>query len=224
MADSYETIRTWIIRGNLKPGQRLLETQLAEQLGMSRTPVREALRRLEIEGLIQFAPNKGAVVKKYTQEELNYIFNLRVLLEGYAAEQAALNRKEHHCEEIASLNEEFETFYGIVKSQGKLEGQVDRFVAINEKFHHLIWMATGNPQLPVMLERIMVIPLVYKTYDKYSYEQVGNSLSAHMTIGTAIINRDHIRAEIAMKEHILAGRDYAFTFLSDRQQNADFSR
>jgi DNA-binding GntR family transcriptional regulator len=214
MADTYETIRTWIIRGELQPGQRLLETQLAEQLGISRTPVREALRRLEIEGLIQFAPNKGAIVKKYTVEELHHIFNLRVLLEGYSAGQAAYNRKEQHCTEIATLNEEFKTFYKIVKSQGILEGHVEKFVAINQKFHHIIGDASGNPQLPIMLDRIMVIPLIYQSYHKYTYEQVGNSLSAHETIGKAIIAQDPVRAEIAMKEHILVGRDHAFTFLS----------
>ncbi|WCK55255.1 GntR family transcriptional regulator [Aneurinibacillus sp. Ricciae_BoGa-3] len=213
MSDTYETLRTWIIRGALEPNQRLLEAQLADQLKISRTPIREALRRLEIEGLIRFTPNRGAVVRSYSVDEINHIFNLRVLLEGFAAQQAAYNRNDQHGLEIIFLIEQFKDLYEQVKTDGILEGHVDKFVEINQKFHHLIWNASENPQLPYILDRLMVIPLIYKSYHKYTYEQVGNSLTAHTTIGNAVIHKDPVRAEIAMKEHILVGRDHAFSFL-----------
>jgi DNA-binding GntR family transcriptional regulator len=214
MSDTYETIRKWIIQGVLEPGQRLFETQLAEQMGISRTPIRESLRRLEIEGLIQFTPNRGAVVKKYGTDEIAHIFNLRVLIEGYSAQQAALNRTESHCDEIQSLNDQFKTLFESVKEQQVLEDHVVQFVAINQKFHHVIWEASANPQLPMLLDRLIVIPLIYKSYHKYNFEQMGHSLSAHEIIGNSIIKHDPVRAEIAMKEHILAGRDHAFSFLT----------
>jgi DNA-binding GntR family transcriptional regulator len=213
MADTYETIRTEIIHGILEPGQRLYEEHLAENMGTSRTPVREALRRLETEGLVEFTRNKGAVVKKYSMEEINNIFSMRVLLEGYAAQQAAWHRNSQHLEEFTVLNDQFKSLFEIVKKNEVLEGYVDRFVEINQNFHRVIWEASNNALLPNTLNRLMVIPLIYKTYDKYNYRQIEKSLTAHQTISQAISHKDAERAEIAMKEHIISGRDQTVSFL-----------
>ncbi|ADG06844.1 GntR family transcriptional regulator [Kyrpidia tusciae] len=209
MADAYETIRGWILEGTLAPGERLREEQLAERLGVSRTPVREALRRLETEGLVRLIPNRGAAVTAYSTADIRHYFDLRVLLEGYAAAQAALYRTSDDVETLRALTHRFEELYRVISVQGKSREHIRTFTDINQHFHGTVWRASGNPHLPNLLNRIIVVPLVYRSFDQYSVEQILASVDSHRVITKAVAERDPLRAETAMREHILKGRDHA---------------
>ncbi|MBX6395440.1 MAG: GntR family transcriptional regulator, partial [Alicyclobacillaceae bacterium] len=214
MADAYETIRDWILKGILAPGERLREEHLAGRLGISRTPVREALRRLETEGLVRLIPNRGAAVTTYSPKDIHHFFNLRVLLEGYAAAQAALHRTEEDVVHLQELNRRFEDLYRTILARGKTPESMQTFADVNQDFHATVWNASGNPLLPNLLSRIVVVPLVYRSYHQYTLDQIRESLEAHQTITRALEDRDPLRAETAIREHILKGRDHALAHLA----------
>ena len=104
----FENLREAILEGKLKPGQRLMEVQLAEQLGVSRTPIREAIRKLELEGLVVMLPRKGAYVANMSFKDLIDVLEIRASLEGLAASLAAERRRDEDIEELEKLAKEFE--------------------------------------------------------------------------------------------------------------------
>ena len=104
----FENLRTAILDGNLKAGQRLMEVQLAEQLGVSRTPIREAIRKLELEGLVVMLPRKGAYVANMSFKDLIDVLEVRASLEGLAGSLAAERRRDEDIEELEKLSKEFE--------------------------------------------------------------------------------------------------------------------
>ena len=110
-----ELIRQAIVDGRLEPGRRLKEEELARELGISRTPVREALLMLQAEGLVDAAPNRGATVRSHAAEDLDDLYQLRALLEGYATRRAATRLSD---EAIDGLRESCERFDGLARRAG----------------------------------------------------------------------------------------------------------
>lgn len=135
----YRRLRRAIQRGELSPGARLIEERLAESLGVSRTPVREALYRLEREGLVVKIPHRGIVVREHDPQELREVLELRALLEGYAAYLATKRRDQ----------ELFDELEGILKaSEEALErGDIDRLIGLNTEFHETLYRRCGNRRL-----------------------------------------------------------------------------
>src|SRR5216683_3073383 len=124
-----ELIREAILDGRLEPGSRLKEEELARELGISRTPVREALLILQAEGLVDAAPNRGAVVRSHDADDLEDLYQLRALLEGYAARRAAANISEAA---VAGLRASCERFESLIESD------VQELVKENLLFHNVI--------------------------------------------------------------------------------------
>ena len=113
-ADAYRRIRRWIVEGHLRPGERLVEQRLAEDLQLSRTPVREALRMLQSEGLVAFEPNRGARVRELTRGHIADLYELRARLEAMAAELAALRATPEERTDLVAADRAF-----AVRSPGK---------------------------------------------------------------------------------------------------------
>ena len=196
-----ELIRAAITDGRLEPGQRLKEEELARELGISRTPVREALLVLQAEGLVQSAPNRGATVRQYETEDLDDMYQLRALLEGYAARRAATRIAS---KELARLRKSCERFDRLRADE---EGLRD-LVKENLFFHNAILEVAGSERLAVMVRNVIELPLVYKSYIWYSPEQKLISEHYHKQLTVALEARDAERAELIMKEHILEARDF----------------
>jgi DNA-binding GntR family transcriptional regulator len=194
-----ELIRQAILDGRLAPGQRLKEEELARELGISRTPVREALLVLQAEGLVEAAPNRGAAVRVHTAEDLDDLYQLRALLEGYAARRAAVRMGE---ETVAALWASCERFEAVA-----LEGEVRELVQENLFFHGAILDAAGSARLARMVRKVIELPLVYRSYVWYSPEQRQLSVHYHRQIARALEARDAERAELLMKEHVFEARD-----------------
>ena len=182
-AAATELIREAILDGRLPPGQRLKEEELARELGISRTPVREALLVLQAEGLVDAAPNRGAVVRSHDGDDLEDLYQLRALLEGYAARRAAANISE------AS------------------EGDVQELVRENLLFHNVILDASGSRRVAELVRKVIELPLVYRSYIWYSVDQRRISAHYHRQITKALEARDGERAELVMKEHVFEARD-----------------
>jgi DNA-binding GntR family transcriptional regulator len=195
-----ELIRQAIIDGRLNPGQRLKEEELARELGISRTPVREALLMLQAEGLIDAAPNRGATVRSHSAEDLDDLYKLRAVLEGYATRRAASRLAG---EAIRGLRESCERFNGLL-DEGAEMGEL---VKENLVFHQTILEGAGSARLTTMVRQVIELPLVYRSYVWYSLEQQRISGHYHSQITRALEARDAERAELIMKEHIFEARD-----------------
>ena len=208
-----ELIRAAIIDGRLEPGRRLKEEELARELGISRTPVREALLVLQTEGLLESAPNRGATVRTYEAADLDDLYQLRALLEGFAARRAAarisaadLDRLRESCERFVAL---------------RAEDDVTDLVRENLSFHNVILEAAGSERLVQMVRKVIELPLVYRSYVWYSPEQKLISEHYHRQLTAALTAHDAERAELVMKEHVLEARDFLIAQLRTSTPVAD---
>lgn len=134
-----DELRAMIMRGDLKPGERLLEDRLADRLGVSRNPVREAIRALEGTGLVEVLPRRGAYVSQLDNDRIHQLLELRALLEGFAAERAATNRTDADLERLQKLIDE--------GRRASKENDVVRAAACHREFHRAIERASGNQYL-----------------------------------------------------------------------------
>jgi DNA-binding GntR family transcriptional regulator len=207
-----ELIREAIVDGRLKPGQRLKEEDLARQLGISRTPVREALLMLQVEGLIEATPNRGATVRVHTPDDLEDLYALRALLEGHAARRAGTRITEA---EVDSLRESCERFEALSPDDDLRE-----LVRENLFFHSTILDIAGSNRLAAMVRGVIELPLVYKSYIWYSPDQKRISSHYHRQIVRAFTTGDAERAELVMKEHVFEARDVLVSRLRDDERQA----
>ena len=210
-AAAADAIRTAILDGELAPGDRLKEREIAQQLGISSTPVREALQSLDAEGLIELVPNRGATVRSYDEETLEEIYRLRALLEGHAAGQAAERITEA---QLALLEESNERFAKL-----RTDDDLRSLVRENLVFHSLIIEAAGGAKLAELVQNVMHIPLIYRVFIWYSPEQKLLSEKYHRQLVAALRERDAARAEQVMQEHVLEARDVLARRLHAKHQN-----
>lgn len=203
-----ELIREAIIDGRLEPGRRLKEEEVASELGISRTPVREALLILQAQGLVELTPNRGASVRSYETAEIEDMYQLRALLEGYAARRAAVRMKRR---DIARLRKSCERF-----SRLRAADDVVDLIKENLAFHNTILEVAGSERLMAMVRKVIELPLVYKSYYWYSPDQKLISDHYHNQLSNALEARDGERAELIMKEHIFEARDFLIAQLERR--------
>lgn len=195
----YASLRSGILDGTYPQGARLGEVELAEALGVSRTPVREALRRLGSEGLVETLPNKGARVRTWNGKELDDIFDLRALLEGHAAALAATAISEDTLTTMASL---------LARMEAATNGQpdYDLIADLNGQFHTAVVTASGNALLPGVALSFVHVPIVVRTFRRYSPDRLRQSMRQHRELLEALTRHDAIWAEAAMRVHILSAR------------------
>ena len=139
----FNTLRQAILRGELKPGERLMEIQLANKLGVSRTPIREAIRKLELEGLVLMIPRKGAEVAEITEKSLKDVLEIRRALEDLAVRLACEKITKDELKELKKAGDEFKK---VLKSQ-----DITEVAEADVRFHDVIYMATDNPKLIQLL-------------------------------------------------------------------------
>ena len=142
----FNTLRKAILRGELKPGERLMEIQLANKLGVSRTPIREAIRKLELEGLVLMIPRKGAEVAQITEKNMQDVLEVRKALEELSVQLACERITPEQVEEMKLAAEEFRT---VLKS-----GDVTKIAEADVKFHDVIFAATNNQRLVTLLNNL----------------------------------------------------------------------
>ncbi len=141
-----ETIREAILKGNLKPGEKVAEPELAERFGISRTPIREAFRQLESEGYLTVIPRKGAVVAALSEQDVQEFYAIKSTLEGYAAELAAGRLTEKEIEKLEAINERLKQLAN--------EGDVKAFFRVHNEFHDLFVKASGNSKLYELIQQL----------------------------------------------------------------------
>ena len=139
----FNTLRQAILRGELKPGERLMEIQLANKLGVSRTPIREAIRKLELEGLVLMIPRKGAEVAEITEKSLKDVLEIRRALEDLAVRLACEKITKEELKELKIAGDDFKK---VLKSQ-----DITEVAEADVRFHDVIYVATDNPKLIQLL-------------------------------------------------------------------------
>lgn len=202
-----ERIREAIVGGMLHPGERLKEEQLARELGTSRTPVREALRILQSEGLVVATPNRGAAVRSYGLTELEEMYDLRALLEGHAAGRAA---ERITPEAVDQLDASCARFAELVTG-----ADLRSLVAENAFFHGAILRASDSDRLTSMVQEVVSLPLVYRSYIWYSPEQAQASYAFHRRLAEALVRHDAPWAEQVMREHVFAARSVLVSHIEE---------
>lgn len=201
---AYEQIRQAIVEGQYAPGQRLIEQRIAEELQLSRTPVREALHRLEAEGLVQSEPNRGAVVRALSLDDIADIYGLRARLEGYAAELAAQRATP---EEIAAIDAGNDAFAAALARPAHDLDVVRETHDANRRIHEAILAAAKHDRLSQALRRTIDVPLVFQAFREFDRAETERSHLFHTVIRDAIATGDAVRAGNLMSEHVLQGRD-----------------
>jgi DNA-binding GntR family transcriptional regulator len=206
-----EALRRSIVEGEYAPRQRLIEEQLAERLGVSRTPVRQALTMLEAEGLVEIVPNRGAMVCSFSDRDVWEIYDLRAVLEGHAARRAASRIEAGDLERMGELAREMELIEPGVTGDNEVETR--RLVSCNGEFHGAVLRASDNGRLEKLVLRTVQVPLVYKAFFLYGPDERVISNHYHRQILKALEQGDGERAEIVMREHVYEGRDFVLRTL-----------
>jgi DNA-binding GntR family transcriptional regulator len=198
---AYASIRDGILSGEFPPGHRLGEVELATLLGTSRTPVREALRRLGADGLIETEPNRGARVRTWDDRDLESLFSVRALIEGFAAGLAAQHVGLPQLAELHTLCDQMDA----VAAPGP-EHDLHLVANLNERFHAAVHLASRNQLVPGLARSLIQIPMVVRTFMTYTPARLAESMRQHRDILSALTMRDSNWAEAAMRNHVLSAR------------------
>ena len=177
---AYAAIREGIMDGAYPGGAHLKAEDLAVAIGVSRTPVREALRRLHAEGLVDFVANRGAYVLTWDRSDVEEVFGLRMILESFAAERAATQRTPEQLATLRSLAERM-----TVAARERPQHFLELIADLNTQFHKLIHVASGVRRLSPILKTVIQIPLTMRTFNRYSDEDLERSMAHHRELVAA---------------------------------------
>ena len=190
----FNTLRQAILKGELKPGERLMEIALAEKLGVSRTPIREAMRKLELEGLVVMIPRRGAQVANITEKDLNDVLEVRIALENVAIEKACTRMSEEDMARLWLAAKEFE--------HTMAEGNLVRLAEADVVFHEIIYRASDNKRLNQVLNNLR--EQIYRYRVEYLKEEETRNVlvKEHEELTKAIRQRDVKKAQEISFRHI----------------------
>ncbi|WP_105614212.1 GntR family transcriptional regulator [Vallitalea okinawensis] len=190
----YSKIRDDILKGRYSTDEPIKEMQVSKELGVSRTPVREALRQLELEELVTIIPNKGAFVTGITPKDIQDIYAIRSLVEGLSAKWAAKNATDQQIKELEEVLDLFEFFYK--------RGNFEQLHELDNKFHKQIYDISGSRILKHVLSDFHNYAQRVRKASLESSGRAEVSLSEHKDILTAIKNHDMKNAEKLMNKHV----------------------
>ena len=190
----FNTLRQAILKGELKPGERLMEIALADRLGVSRTPIREAMRKLELEGLVVMIPRRGAQVANITEKDLNDVLEVRIALENMATEKACTRMTEEEMGKLWLAAKEFERMIS--------DGNLVRLAEADVAFHEIIYRASDNKRLNQVLNNLR--EQMYRYRVEYLKEEETRNLlvKEHEELTRAIRARDVAKAQEISFQHL----------------------
>lgn len=210
----FEALREAIINGTLGPGERLMEIQMAEEMGVSRTPVREAIRKLELEGFVVMVPRKGAYVAGLSMKDIADVFEIRAALESLAAGLAAERITEEELEQLERL---------LVKiGECVQRNDVDTLIEVDTEFHDVLFKATRNERLVQMISNLREQIQRYRTTSLASPGRMKYALEEHKKIVEAISDRNIEVAQQLAAEHIENAENIMLNILRERRDRGEF--
>ena len=201
---AYQAIRAAIIDGRHANGAHLDAGGIATALGISRTPVREAFRRLHAEGLLTLIANRGAYVTPWTRADLDELFSLRVVLESHAAAVAADRLDMAGLRQLRGLAEGMELASGTRTARPGAASGLQTIMTLNAEFHRAIVGASGNRRLTMILSTLVDTPLIMRTFTIYADADLQRSMAHHRELIAAFEARDADWAASVMRSHLHA--------------------
>ncbi|MDE7311376.1 MAG: GntR family transcriptional regulator [Eubacterium sp.] len=190
----FQTLREAILKGDLRPGERLMELQLAAKLGVSRTPIREAIRMLEQEGLAVTIPRKGAEVARMTEKNMEDVLQIREALDDLAVQVACDKITEGQLELLMAAMKNFE--------HAVQAGDLSKIVAYDVEFHDIIYESTDNPKLVILLSNLREQIYRYRVEYLKEKENYPMLVREHEEIVEALKQKNKERVTDAMRNHI----------------------
>ncbi|QIE56613.1 GntR family transcriptional regulator [Pikeienuella piscinae] len=213
---AYNTLRKLLIEGTYPPGAHLREESVANRLGVSRTPVREAVRKLAAEGWLEIIQNQGAFVRKWSAEDIEEVLSLRAMLEGHAAGRAAQNATEA---QIRALREICGRALALLPcADGPAVAEV---AALNSRFHGLVIGASGQIRTAEILATLIELPITLRYFQHLEPDDMMRSVQEHHTLVEAIAQRDPYWASALMKAHVHGGKSLFLGRIAARDSPAD---
>ncbi len=197
---AYSIVRAGIFSGRFAPGTRITEQEIVDLSGVSRTPVREALRRLQMNGLVEVQPNLGAVVQSWSKEDAEEIFELRSVLECFATRLASESASTTQLDAMRSVA------LAQLEETQRDGPDLDKIAELNSAFHFELYAASGNRRLNDVLVSLIEPTLVIRTFQYYSHDALVRSAHQHLEILDMLQARDADAAEAVMRTHVLAAR------------------
>lgn len=192
----YLEVANRLVSGELAPGQWLRERALAETMGISRTPVREALNKLAAEGLVRLERNRGAQVVEWSRDQIVELYGLRAATEGFVASVAA---QKIDAATLRKLDANLEQYEQAIRDDDTTRA---RAAELNNEFHSLVLDATGNESLVYLVNGVLNLPLVRRTFLRYSARDLQRSAEQHRELIEALRDRDAEAASMIMRVHI----------------------
>ncbi len=201
---AYDLLRRDIVGGIIAAGSRLAENDLADQYGLSRTPIREALRRLQSEGIVEVTPNRGARVVDWHNFDVEGIYDLREALEAFITRRAATRISEERMDQLAALCDEMER----VTTTGAPDdpSTITAFAELNAQFHGSIAEAADAPYALPGRNVVLVLPLIIQALHQYAPRGYSRSNRHHRELLDAFAARDPDWAESIMRAHVVSSK------------------
>jgi len=190
----YEELRNLILTGKIRPGTRMMEIELAEDMGVSRTPIREAIRKLEKEGLVIIEPRKGAYASEVYCKDMEAILEVRANLEGLAAYLAAERMTDAEKKALGETKEKFR--------QAVIEGNMADMISNDTKFHHMIVESSRNNHLIHMVEQLQELVLRFRYIYYKDFKRAEDMLPEHKRIFEEIVSGNGANARFEAFNHI----------------------
>lgn len=214
-------LREQIVKQQIKPGTRLVEEDIARELGVSRTPVREALSALAQRGLVESHPRKGMYVIKLTKKDVDEIYEIREVLEGLVACHAAIQMPDNELQKLKAMQESAESAFSI--------GDLEHCIEIDTSLHDTIMCYSSNSRLVDLLESIHDQILIFRIWESKRPERVKLSLQEHKAIIEALCRRDPEMSRNSMIEHIKRVRiglleNYPFENFNNQYEQESMSK
>ncbi|MEN0105270.1 MAG: GntR family transcriptional regulator [Pseudomonas sp.] len=210
-----ELLRKRILDGDIPPETRLMELTLAAELGVSRTPVRDALTRLADEGLLLYQPNRGFEVRRFDSKDIYDAFSLRATLEAMACR--LIGERGLSAEAKENLQTQLEKQHALLFGGEWGPEHALQWHDLNLDFHYTLLELADNPWLTLAVQRVRHLPIVFdsksRPHDRealkllYLREHSQQALADHRKIVDALVNSEFVRAEALMREHVLTNRD-----------------
>lgn len=189
-----ENLRQAIINGVFSPGERLMEIQLAEEMGVSRTPVREAIRKLELEGFVVMIPRRGTYVADISIKDINEVYEIRTALDILAAGLAAERINDEELEMMQRLLVEI--------GQHIDEGNIDKIIETDSAFHDILYQASRNERLVNIISNLREQITGLRGRSMMYPGRLTDTLEEHRAIVESIAQRDVEKAQMAVREHL----------------------
>lgn len=218
---TYDRLREGIVNGKYPPASRLVNRSLAEELGVSVVPVREALGRLSSEGVVEHIPGAGSFVRSLDNRSLAKLYALREQLEVFAVREAALNAQAYQIQMLHRCCETMTRLLADMEAEGDTDDQkrlVEDWIAADAAFHSFIIEAADNEWLGMAVERLRVLAHIAQAKQRDLASVIyDNALKEHRAIARAVEDRDAENAEAMMRKHIQRAKNAVLTGIAEHE-------